>query len=392
MLWQPIKPDPMAADAASDMAKGDWRTARGKLDDLAAQGRADAEALAMLAAACLRLDDAAAAHAAADQAMALQPRNLRAVLAKAELLAAEGVMRGANYYHGLALEIAAGAADLPPDLIQGVERARKARANLQANMLTLVQDELRAAGYSERGAHPRFSLALEVLTGRKQPYFQQPTRFYYPEMTNIQFYPREAFPWLEAVEAATEAMTEELEGVLRDEAAAFDPYLKHTPNIRSADYALIESMDWSTSFLFRNGEETPVAARCPRTMAALAEAPLCRVKARSPEAMFSQLKAGAHIWPHTGVVNTRLICHVPLIVPPDCSFRVGNDTRQWEKGRAWVFDDTIEHEAWNRSDRNRVVLIFDIWRPELDEEERVLVATLLEAMDAFAPEPAGTAR
>jgi aspartyl/asparaginyl beta-hydroxylase (cupin superfamily) len=391
MLWQPITSNSLTNAAAAAVARGDGSTARDMLQELVAQGRADAEAYALLAAASLQLDDAAAAHAAADKAMSLQPRNLRAVLVKAQLLTGEGVLRAANYYNGLALEIAAGATSLPPDLAQGVARAREARASVQTNMLTLVQDELRAVGYSERRAHPRFSLALEVLTGRKQPYFQQPTRFYYPELPNLQFYPRETFPWLETLEAATEAMTGELETVLRDE-AAFDPYLKHTPNVPSADYALIESMDWSTSFLMRNGEETPVAARCPQTMAALAAAPLCRVRARSPEAMFSQLKAGAHIRPHTGVTNTRLICHVPLIVPPDCHFRVGNEVRRWEKGKAWVFDDTIEHEARNNSDRTRVVLIFDIWRPELDEDERTLVATLLEAMDAYAPEPPGTAR
>jgi aspartyl/asparaginyl beta-hydroxylase (cupin superfamily) len=259
-------------------------------------------------------------------------------------------------------------------------------------MLNLIEDELRTAGYSERGSHPRFTLALDVLVGRKQPFFQQPKRFYYPELPNLQFYPRARFPWLDALEAATDAMTDELEAVLQ-ETGTFAPYLKHMPNVPSLPgYSLIESMDWSTCFLFRSGEETPIAARCPKTMAALAEAPLCRVKARSPEVMFSQLKAGAHIWPHTGVTNTRLICHVPLIVPPDCRFRVGNDVRQWERGKAWVFDDTIEHEAQNSSDRTRVVLIFDIWRPELDEEERALVSTLLEAMDAFAPEPAGTSR
>lgn len=101
--------------------------------------------------------------------------------------------------------------------------------------------------------------------------------------------------------------------------------------------------------------------------------------------MFSQLKAGAHIKPHTGFVNTRLTCHLPLIVPPNCRFRVGNEVRSWEKGRLWAFDDTIEHEAVNQSDRTRVVLIFDIWRPELSEEERHLVATLLETLDAFSP-------
>ena len=53
------------------------------------------------------------------------------------------------------------------------------------------------------------------------------------------------------------------------------------------------------------------------------------------------------------------------------------------KGEAWVFDDTIEHEAWNSSGEPRVVLIFDIWRPELTSEERDLVAALMEAVDSY---------
>jgi aspartyl/asparaginyl beta-hydroxylase (cupin superfamily) len=390
MLWQPMNPDPLASSAASAFAVGDWRTAREKLEDLATRGKADAEAFAMLASACFHSDDAAAAHAAADRALALNGRNLRAVLVKADLLTAEGELRAANHYNGAALDIAAGAGALPPDLARGVAKAQEARARVQASMLDVVQDELQAAGYSQRKSHRRFTHALDVLTGRKQPYFQQPTAFYYPELPNIQFYPREQFPWLDAVEAATEAMTEELEAVLADEAAAFAPYLKTMPKITNrSDYSLIDSMDWSTSFLFKNGEETPVAARCPRTLAALADAPLCRVKGRSPEILFSQLKAGAHIRPHTGALNTRLICHLPLIVPPNCRFRVGSDVREWEKGKAWVFDDTIEHEAQNGSDQTRVVLIFDIWRPELDEEERALVTSLLEAMDAFEADRQG---
>ena len=69
------------------------------------------------------------------------------------------------------------------------------------------------------------------------------------------------------------------------------------------------------------------------------------------------------------MLNTRLICHLPLIVPPGCGFRVGNETREWEEGKLLIFDDTIEHEAWNESDQDRVVLIFDIWRPELSEAD-----------------------
>jgi aspartyl/asparaginyl beta-hydroxylase (cupin superfamily) len=107
------------------------------------------------------------------------------------------------------------------------------------------------------------------------------------------------------------------------------------------------------------------------------------IKGRTPSVLFSLLRPGAAIPPHHGFVNTRLICHLPLIVPDGCAFRVGNDTRPWREGQAWAFDDTIEHEAWNRSDQTRVILLFDIWRPELTGEERAQVAAMFEAIDDY---------
>ena len=78
--------------------------------------------------------------------------------------------------------------------------------------------------------------------------------------------------------------------------------------------------------------------------------------------------------------NTRLVVHLPLIVPPNCSFRVGNETRPWEYGKAFVFDDSIEHEARNDSDDLRAVLIFDVWNPNLPPVERELVAALVNGV------------
>ncbi len=102
-----------------------------------------------------------------------------------------------------------------------------------------------------------------------------------------------------------------------------------------------------------------------------------------PAAMFSVLRANTRIPPHTGVANVRLVVHLPLVVPPGCGFRVGNETREWKVGEAWVFDDTIEHEAWNDSDEDRVVLIFDIWNPRLSASERSMIAEVMSAMDRF---------
>ena len=83
-----------------------------------------------------------------------------------------------------------------------------------------------------------------------------------------------------------------------------------------------------------------------------------------------------------GVAQVPIGLAGPLLVPGQCTFRVGNEVREWQKGRAWLFDDTIEHEAWNRSGQTRVILLFDVWRPELTLQERALVVSLFESIDA----------
>jgi len=110
------------------------------------------------------------------------------------------------------------------------------------------------------------------------------------------------------------------------------------------------------------------------------------MRGRSPSVLFSLLRPGAHIPPHTGLINTRLICHLPLIVPAGCEFRVGNEVRAWQEGRAWAFDDTMEHEAWNRSGETRVILLFEVWRPELTDGERARVRAVFDAIDEYGGE------
>jgi aspartyl/asparaginyl beta-hydroxylase (cupin superfamily) len=145
---------------------------------------------------------------------------------------------------------------------------------------------------------------------------------------------------------------------------------------------MMNNADWSAFYLRKNGQVIDEhARRCPQTMAAVACVPLTVVPGRSPSVLFSLLKPGAHIPAHHGFVNTRLICHLPLIVPPGCTFRVGNDSREWVEGKAWVFDDTIEHEAWNRSDRHRVILLFEVWQPDLTPDEQQSIGKLFQAID-----------
>jgi aspartate beta-hydroxylase len=95
----------------------------------------------------------------------------------------------------------------------------------------------------------------------------------------------------------------------------------------------------------------------------------------------SRLRAHTHIDAHRGPTNLRVRCHLGLDVPEgDCAIRVGADTRRWTEGRCLVFDDYFEHEAWNHTDEDRLVLIVDLWHPGLSETE----VMLLEGLQGYA--------
>ena len=115
---------------------------------------------------------------------------------------------------------------------------------------------------------------------------------------------------------------------------------------------------WSVYGLHAFGERIEAALQaCPRTAAALESVPGLTT------AGFSRLAPGAHIQPHVGWVHTVFRAHLGLVVPPDCALRVGQQTRCWREGECLIFDDTAEHEAWNRSQQVRTVLLFDFLRP-----------------------------
>jgi aspartyl/asparaginyl beta-hydroxylase (cupin superfamily) len=214
--------------------------------------------------------------------------------------------------------------------------------------------------------------------------------FHYQGLAPASFFARDDFPWLDPVEAATDAIRDEFLAVLEAE-QGFTPYLTYASDQPLNQWAeLNNSPRWSAYHLLEAGRLNEAnAARCPRTMAALGHAPQPDQPGRTPVAMFSLLKPKTRIPPHCGVSNVRLVTHLPLIVPGGCGFRVGNDTREWVPGKAWVFDDTIEHEAWNDSDKLRVILMFDIWHPHLSSAERTLISAMSAGMNAFSKDAGG---
>lgn len=367
--------------AIAALAKGEAARARDLLEQVIAAKRADTSIWLAMAHARALLGDKAGKIAAIDQALALEPGELSALLAKADHLASEGDQRAAAAFYGAALKHAPRFNQLPPHLQAALRRAHEANQRVARELEDFVRAALDKQGFGAAQAPPRFARAVDVLLGKKRAYVQEPQYFFYPELPQIQFYERCEFPWLDSVEAATADIRAELRGVIGGD---FKPYVTQAPGRPNSDQlGLLNNPSWSAFFLYKDGAEQPGAARCPRTLAALSAAPLTRIPDRAPSILFSKLAAGAHIPAHTGMLNARIICHLPLIVPDGCEFRVGNEVRSWVEGKAWVFDDTIEHEAWNKSGEDRYVLIFDIWRPELSEEERAGVAALCRAIDGY---------
>ena len=240
-----------------------------------------------------------------------------------------------------------------------------------------------------RSEMARVEQALAIYLGEQPANWpdprQRPKFLYFPGVPSQTYYSRDRFPWYAKLEASTEIIREELRAVLED-TRNLEPFLgaasEATPELLKASGS--GPAVWDAYFFYRHGDRFDEHCdRCPRTSALLDELPLSRVRAHSPETLFSVLQPGSHIMPHRGVTNTRLVTHLPLIVPSDCAIRVGGEIHEWQEGRCVTFDDTMEHEAWNKSGQTRVVLILDCWNPDMTEAEQEAVTDLVEAIGDF---------
>lgn len=322
--------------------------------------------------------------ARADALLAVDGADIAGLILKGDALSAQGDARSSASFYSSALRHASARPNLDPGLVPDLRRAQAAVKAQAKAFEDHLSHSLAGAGFDAARSSDRFALSLDLMQGRKKLYLQQPRFYLFPGLPQIQFQSRDGLPWLSEVEQATADITAELQALLA-EPGLFEPYIKPRSDRPNTDASgMMDNPDWSALFLWKDGvEQTDVARRCPRTMEALKGVPLCRVPGRTPSILFSRLTPGARIPPHHGLINTRLICHLPLIAPPGSSFRVGNDVREWKAGQAWAFDDTIEHEAANNSGLDRTILIFDVWKPELTPEERDLVAALFKAVDDY---------
>lgn len=371
-------------EAIAALQSGIPGQARAILEPIIEQGVDNAAVWGVFALACRDQGDMKNAMAAADRSLALEPRNPRAIVVKGDAYFKAGDRRAAGAFYRDALGYIPAQAQLAPDMAADMQRARERMKSLAGEFSRHLDAAVGDLIDKATGDTTRMQQALDMLLGKRRIYYPEPKQIHFPGLPVQEFANPADFEWVPTVEAAFAEILSEAQA-LQGEQAEFGAYLKSSDSRPAYDlHGLKDNQDWGAFYLWYNGESVPEnQARCPKTTAIMETLPLVFSGRRCPNVLFSRLKAGARIPPHNGMINTRLICHLPLIIPSDCGFRVGNDVREWEPGKVWLFDDTVEHEAWNNSNQDRIILIFEVWKPELSEDEKGLVNRLLEAVDTY---------
>lgn len=377
-----LPPDPLRLAEADELVRGGQLGAAAALIEATLEG-ADATPAQWLQLAALRraLRQPRKALEAVHKALALAPLDFTALVLRASLLQRLDDPEAGQAWDNALAQRPDG--PLPPPMAQAVAEGEALRsAWLEARATALAQAAQRAAANADEDEARRIARFQSNILRKTPVYRSQPTHYHYPGLAEWDFYPRHRFPWLDELEAATPVIRAELEAVLRSDRADLVPYLQYAEHEPLDQWReLNRNLDWTAIHLLKGGLRIKANADlCPRTMDVLSRIAQPAIPGASPVALFSLLAPHKTIPPHVGVNNTRLLCHLPLIVPEGgCWFRVGAETRHWREGEAFVFDDTYEHEAANPTDKLRVVLIFDIWHPDLSDTEKRAIAEVIAA-------------
>jgi aspartate beta-hydroxylase len=344
-----------------------------------------------LASACRGQGDVEGERGALDKALDIDQRLFMAQLRMAELCQRQGELAAAAERWRRALALSAHIETIPAPLASTLAAARVFVDTQMADFVDIIDTGLAPAiALANPIDTRRFQACIDHEFGRRPVFRNECSGLHYPFLPADEFFDREHFPWMAALESKAGVIRAEFEALIKQPGVPIRPYVRQDPGTPTNKWTALDgSLDWGACFLWEYGvRNEPVCALCPETVAALDALPRADIPGRAPSAFFSLLKPRSHIPAHTGVTNTRAIIHLPLIVPPGCRFRVGGETKVWEEGRAFAFDDTIEHEAWNDSDELRVVLIFDVWNPHLSLAEQSLLKQFFRLADKSGHNPA----
>lgn len=238
-------------------------------------------------------------------------------------------------------------------------------------------DEMMNSARSKYGAAAldRVVQSIAIFKGGEKPVNADPRQvadaLFFPDLSAKPWHEPENFEWVPRMELAFEAIKSELLDLLKAE-AEFNPY-RH-PYTKEIGWK-----GWNTYSLYRtNTWDESRCYACPETVKAIRQTPH-----GLRECMFTTLHPGSHITPHSGGSNVVLTCHLGLIIPSGCEIRVDSEIRGWEEGKCLIFDDSYMHEVWHRGSETRVVLLWDIWHPDLTEIEVNVLKMIFPILDKY---------
>ncbi|MGH8184650.1 MAG: aspartyl/asparaginyl beta-hydroxylase domain-containing protein [Rhodanobacteraceae bacterium] len=392
----PDTPEALNFIAMCALARGEFASAQHELERAALLNPTEPEIWKNLGIVQLAQRNAGDALDAFDRALGIEPLHFAARLHRGAALEQLGRADDATAAYFGALVAAQNRGKwrndmtTPPGLRQAVKHAiafvDMHRKRILMELLQPLRDQHGAASLT------RVEQGLEIYLGDRPAAYPDPRQyckfFYVPGLRATPYYERELFPWHAELERHTDIIREELRGVL-DQPIGVEPFLGTNDNKLLKEQNLLDGMrgeaQWNSFFFHRHGEVFEQnARRCPRTTEILDSLPLVHIRGHAPEVLFSILTPGSHILKHHGVTNSRLVTHLPLIIPADCVISVGGVEHAWQEGRCVTFDDTFEHEAWNRSEKVRAVMILDSWHPDLTVAEREAIALLVGGIGDFS--------
>jgi aspartyl/asparaginyl beta-hydroxylase (cupin superfamily) len=210
---------------------------------------------------------------------------------------------------------------------------------------------------------------LDMLISNSLPKSRHPyqlSRHYFPGLSDYAWHDPKTVPFCAKLERHAQVIASEYFGATHSDPKS--PYAQNGVNF-------ITGTEWRAALLKSWSFKPEQCNIYPET------ASLLNDPDSAETAMFSVVKAGGKILPHCGPWNTRLTVHLGLTIPPECQIRVADETRTWVAGSALVFDDSFEHEVWNNSDQSRVILLVDVWHPQLSVDERVILEPMLKLID-----------
>lgn len=213
---------------------------------------------------------------------------------------------------------------------------------------------------------------------------QRPHVFYVPDLAPLPIFDDKHLPCLRQLELAFSEIRREYLTMQSQSSSELRPYVESAAGLGNSWQPLVGSLKWSSIHLYKQGQPNRrVLDLFPRTWEVLRELPLLRTRGAPREVLFSVLRGGQRIPRHYGLSNTDATVHLPLVVPHDAAIRVVDTIHHWQVGNAFAFDDSFDHESWNKSSEPRVNLLFEVWHPDLSKDERDAVAATFEARDRW---------